>query len=195
MDATQTELVEAVKPFVTALYSQDPGTSMEAAWFNLFTRKKKSPNLMALPPTSGKLLQHTLRAHLQVMLWKAADQQGPPAQSTNITQFGWEIKDGIRVPAVAQGDPAPPELINVIRCQCKVQGKKCSTMACGCHKEHIACTSYCNCGGNESCNNPFTMKQALKGEELEQDTEENMDLRRGIMINLKRKIMRWSINT
>ena len=49
------------------------------------------------------------------MLWKAADQQGPPAQSTNITQFGWEIKDGIPVPAVAQGDPAPPELIDVIR--------------------------------------------------------------------------------
>ena len=54
---------------------------------------------------------------------------------SNITQFGWEIKDGIPVPAVAQGDPAPPELIDVIRCQCKVQRKKCSTMACGCHKE------------------------------------------------------------
>ena len=52
-------------------------------------------------------------------------------------------------------------------------------MACGCHKEHIACTSYCNCGGNESCNNPFTMKQALEGEELEQDTEENMDFEEG----------------
>ena len=52
-------------------------------------------------------------------------------------------------------------------------------MACGCHKENIACTSCCNCGGNENCNNPFTRKQALEAEELEQDTQENMDFEEG----------------
>ena len=39
---------------------------------------KKSPKIQALPPTSSNLLLHVLRAHLQVMLWKAADQQAPP---------------------------------------------------------------------------------------------------------------------
>ena len=43
---------------------------------------------MALPPTSVNLLQHTLQAHLQVMLWKAEDQQAPPAESNYITQIG-----------------------------------------------------------------------------------------------------------
>ena len=104
------DLVEAKKPFFSALYHQLPGTSMESAIFKLFTKKKKSPTVMALPPTSANLLQH---AHLQTMLWKAADHQGPPDGSATITNFGWDIQDGILIPDIAQGDPAPPELIGV----------------------------------------------------------------------------------
>ncbi len=111
---------------------------------------------MALPPTSANLLQHVLRAHLQTMLWKAADQEGPPDESANITHFGWEFRDDIPVPVIAQGDPAPPELIYVIQCQYRAQSKKCSCEACGCHKQHLSCTSFCNCSGDESCCNPYT---------------------------------------
>jgi len=152
-------LMEAAIPFILALYGQLPGTSMESARFMLFTKKKKSPKVMALPPTTKNLLQHVLRAHLQVMLWKAADHQAPPAESSNITNFGWHVTDGIPTPVLDQGDPAPPELIDVIRCQCRAQGKKCSTEACGCHKEHISCTSYCNCSGEEGCCNPHTRRR------------------------------------
>ena len=57
---------------------------MEAARFNIFSKNKKSKKVMALPPTSPNLRQNALRSHLQVMLWKAADQQTPPAESDNI---------------------------------------------------------------------------------------------------------------
>ena len=57
------------------------------------------------------------------------------------------------------GCSSPPELIDVIRCQCRAQGKKCSTEACGCHKQHLSCTSYCNCSGGEDCCNPYTNRQ------------------------------------
>ena len=69
------------------------------------------------------------------MLWKAAD------ESNGITNFEWVIQDTIPIPAIAQGAP------ELIRCQCKAQGKQCSTEACRCHKQHLACTSYCNCSG------------------------------------------------
>ena len=154
---SRAELIQAVNPFITALYNQVPGTSMEIARFNLFT-KTKSPKVMALPPTSANLLQHALCAHLQIMLWKAADQQAPPAVSANITDFGWEVQNG--VPVMATGEPAPPELVDVIRCQCRVEGKKCSTVLCSCHKEHLTCTSYCNCHGEDECCNPYTQKTA-----------------------------------
>ena len=45
--------------------------------------QKKTPKVMALPPTSANLLQLALRAHLQTMLWKEADHQGPPNESAD----------------------------------------------------------------------------------------------------------------
>ena len=35
-----------------------------------------------------------------------------------------------------------------------VVGKKCSSDACGCHREHLSCTNYYNCCGEYGCCNP-----------------------------------------
>ena len=107
------------------------------------------------------------------MLWKAANCQGPPDESTNITLYGWEVRDDIPVPVIAAGDPAPPELLDVIRCQCKAQDKKCSSEACGCHKQLLSCTT-CNCSGGEDCFNPHTTSMEVAQEE-EQETEDIND--------------------
>lgn len=56
---------------------------------------------MALPPTSANLFLHILRAHHAVILGKAADQKDPP--QLDLTEFGWEINDGVPVPAIAKG--------------------------------------------------------------------------------------------
>ena len=45
---------------------------------------------MVLPPNSVNILQ--LRAHLQVMLCKAADCEGPPCDSRDITNFEWHFR-------------------------------------------------------------------------------------------------------
>ena len=128
--------------FFLALYGQPAETSIESARFTLYTRNKKSPKVKALPPTSPNLFLHVLRAHLQTMLWKAADQKSPPDELTSLTDFGWKIRDDVPVPAVADRDPAPPQLSDVINCQCNAVGKKCSTEACGYHREHLSCTNY-----------------------------------------------------
>ena len=153
---THTDLMEAAKPFFAALYGQPPETSMESARFTLFTKKKKNPKVMALPPTTANLFYHVLQAHHQVMLWKAAGHKSPPDESADITDFGWEMRDGIPVPSIAPGNPAPPELIDVIQCQCKAQNNRCSTKVCSCHKEHLSCTSCCACCGERGCSNPYT---------------------------------------
>ena len=58
------------------------------------SRSKKPPQLKKLPPTDANLMLHILRAHLQVMLWKAASQGEPPAEFRDITPFGWEVANG-----------------------------------------------------------------------------------------------------
>ena len=114
---TQADLMKVAITFFIAMYGLPRGTSIESARFAIFAKNKKNPKVMALPTTSANPLQHVLRAHLQMMLWKAADERGPPHESDDITQFGWEFHDGISVPVIAQRDAAPTQLIGVIKCQ------------------------------------------------------------------------------
>ena len=49
------------------------------------------------------LEHHLMRAHLQTMMWKAADQQGLiPTVSFDITNFGWKVLDGIPLPVTTK---------------------------------------------------------------------------------------------
>ena len=62
---------------------------MESSCYNIFTKKKRNPKVMALPPASTNLLQHMLWAHLPIMLWEAADCECTAGESRDITNFGW----------------------------------------------------------------------------------------------------------
>ena len=50
---------------------------------------KKEEKVMALLPTYAHLLQHVFWAHLQIVMWKAADCEGTVCESRDITNFGW----------------------------------------------------------------------------------------------------------
>ena len=104
------------------------------------------------------------------MLWKAANQQVPPVETSDITNFGWKFEDGLPVPVIDEGIPAPPELTEVIRCACKAQDKKCGKETCSCHKDKLSCTSYCNCADGGDCFNPHTTHQVIPDEENEVQT-------------------------
>ncbi len=84
----------------------------------------------------------------------------PPDEANDIAKFGWEMKDGVPIPAIAQGNPAPVELIDVVQCSCQALAKACSTHTCSYNKNRLLCTLYCKCK-NLQCNNPH----AKKGEE------------------------------
>ena len=132
---------------------------------------------MALPPTSSNSLQHVLRAHLQIILWKAADQHSPLEESVDITRFGWEFKNDIPIPVIDHSDPASSELIDIIKCQCKAHGKMGSSEVCGRHKERISCTSYCYCLSKKGCWNPFTKRDdsLVRRDEGSTESEEQKD--------------------
>ena len=154
IDATEKQLMETGQAFFCALYGQQQGTAMREARYRMYTRKSgKLLKIMSLPPTEKNLYLHILRAHLQVILAKAADQQAPP--ELDITQYGWEIKDGLPVPRIADQLPGPRDLMDVVRCSCKAKGKACSTGSCSCQKGRMSCTVYCTCGCSDECFNPF----------------------------------------
>ena len=120
---------------------------------------KKHPPLKKLPPIDANLQLHVLRAHLQMLLWKAADQRDPPEEARNIANFGWNIEGSAITPAVSTAPVAPQALLDVVSCSCTAECKACSGTRCSCNRAGLSCTVYCQCGGGDICCSPFTSKQ------------------------------------
>ena len=140
--ASQEDLTVVGEQFFVALYGQPSGSSMTQARYNVYTRKQGKPmRIMSLPPTDLNLFLHVKRSHLQMLLWKAADQLGPPDGS--ITEYGWEILDGLICPSIYSGPPGPPLLMNVISCRCRAEGNACKETNRSCHRVKLSCTMYC----------------------------------------------------
>ena len=129
---------------------------MSEARSRISRKTGKPTRIMALPTTDVNLYLHVRIAHLQMMLRKAADQQGPPKVAT--TQFGWEVKGCISSSCVDSGLPAPQGLTDVINCGCKSEGKARSTESCNCHKNNVLCTVYCACSAASGYCKPYTKR-------------------------------------
>ena len=154
-DATQEQIMAIGRDFFLKLYGTTRVFTMNEARVSLFKKRKTPPALKNLPPTDANLMLHCLRAHHQVMLWKAASEQFPPVAAKDITKYGWYLKDGVPQPYVAQIPVAPPGLLDVVSCTCK-SNQPCKTNRCSCRKQCLPCTDYCNCTGDSSCRNQWT---------------------------------------
>ena len=137
-------------------YSQPPVTSMESTCYNILTkkkRKKRNPKVMALPPTSANLLQHMLCAHLQIMLWTSANCEGTAGGSRDSTNLRWYLQIKIYIPVIAEGDPAPPELLDVIQCRARSVLRR--------FVDATSSTRFCNGHGGQDCSNQLTSTREI----------------------------------
>ena len=130
------------------------------------SHKKPSP-LKKLPPIDANLQLQVLRAHLQMLLWKAADQRDPPEATRSIANFGWNIEGSAITPAVSTAPVAPLALLDVVSCTCTAEYKACSGTRCSCNSAGLSCTDYCKCEGGYICCSPFISKQMdIKDDEV-----------------------------
>ena len=157
--ATQSQLKATVDAFFLLLYGQKSCTIMNYARARLYLSRKKPPPLKKLPPIDANLQQHVLRAHLQMLLWKAASQQDPPIEAQDITSFGWNIEDSTITPTVSSAPVAPEVLLDVVSCNCTAKRKACSTGRCSCNSAGLSYTDYCKCEGGVTCCSDFTIRQ------------------------------------
>ncbi|KAL7387073.1 hypothetical protein ABVT39_017958 [Epinephelus coioides] len=127
---------------------------------------------------------HGRCAHLQVLLWKAADQPDPPA--VDITLLEWDKKMGLKegeeliMPTQNSSPAAPPALLDVVSCGCKAGLKPCTSAKCSCAAAGLGCTSCCSCKGNDGiCCNILTQHQEHKerddGSEDDDRTDEDSE--------------------
>ena len=158
-EATHAQLKATADSFFLPFYGQQSCTTMNEARARFFRSSKKPPPLKKLPPTDDNLQMHVLRAHLQMLLWKAADQDDPPEEAREIINFGWSIEGSTITPKNSTAPVAPKELLDVVSCSCTTEGKACSGARCSCNRVGLSCTDYCKCEGGVTCCSPFTSRQ------------------------------------
>lgn len=148
--STIAEIIEGGTKALTILYDGKTNETIDLLRFKQFSKKvstKKSAVLVnSLPPTTGAAKYHALRVYCQVQQWMGNHDLNPE-------EFGWQRKshNSCRLtPITTDIDPAPPELLSKIRCQCK---GNCSTLKCGCFKNQVKCSSACVvCCGSDCLN-------------------------------------------
>ena len=94
-----------------------------------------------IPPTSGALKQHILRAHIQARVWGQASIV--QHEFLDPLQNGFcKDANGDLVPHTTDDLPAPNAIIEMVNCHCK---GNCSSQRCGCRSHNLACTELCLC--------------------------------------------------
>ncbi len=162
------EITTAGHRFIGRMYKdKQTHTSMNQLRHTMFMSKRDTPKIKTLPPTDYALNEHIKRAHLQTMIWKAADQREPP--NVDISLYGWVVTNGVPIPSTGVSEVAPPELMKVVACGCSAQNA-CSRSTCSCHGAAVSCTSFCKCMSSESCNNPH---KKADGTDSDSDNEDD----------------------
>lgn len=105
-----------------------------------------------LTPTVAAAKQHIRRVHLQAVQWQTL-----MAVKINPADWGWKLCQERYVPVMTTLSPAPSELMNLIKCQCKLESRRpCSSSLCSCVKHGLPCLPSCkNCCG-QLCENVDT---------------------------------------
>ena len=129
----------------------------------MVSTSKASIDPQKLPPTERAAFFHSLRVHLQVVLWlKLKNDYLSP------TQWGWKLVDTVLAPVLTDLDAAPECLLKFIRCKCKLFSRNpCGNNSCSCRKHGLKCVTACGDCRGDSCQN---------AEEVTLDNEGNADI-------------------
>ena len=148
------DILNAGHKFISILYKERlTHISMNHHRHSIFVSTKNTPTIKRLPHNDLALNEHIKRAHLQNMLWKAADKDEPAVVS--ISEFGWDVIEGVPTPRTGASQCAPPELMKFVACECSGQSA-CARKKCSCFSSGVSCTGFCKCMAKDSCNNPHT---------------------------------------
>lgn len=144
-DASQEQVGTAGLQLLAIIYGgkcNDSLNSMRHLMYIMCARSTIKPLPELLPLTQNAAYFHSLRVHLQVVQWLklSTDTKDPVEWGWKRTELGFE-------PIAMQQEPAPPDLLKVIRCSCKSSTRnQCGGNACTCRKNGLTCMSACgNC--------------------------------------------------
>ena len=102
-----------------------------------------------LPPSERAAAFHSMRVHLQVMIWKNLNSTG-----LYPCEWGWKSEGNRLRPIETDINSAPDEMLKFIRCKCKTDSRQpCGRNTCSCRNHGLKCVTACkHCQGHECMN-------------------------------------------
>lgn len=118
-----------------------------------------------LPPTEKTAYFHSLRVHLQVIIW--SNLSGSDF-TLDPKQWGWKVYRSVYMPITTDMNAAPESLLKFVRCRCKLSAKNpCGSNLCSCRRHGLKCVTACGDCRGENCRNSKPIEPILDGEETE----------------------------
>jgi len=138
-DVSKENMTDVGEQFILSLYgARDSVQSLnELRYLNMMSTRYVP--FERLPPTTRSAYFHCLRVHLQTSTWLSLRTVMDKEDS------GFVVKNGELQPIITDMKPAPPELLQVIRCSCCKGEQLC--LSCSCSKKRLPCSIHCKCGG------------------------------------------------
>ncbi len=147
-----------------------------AKFMEMVTSSKSSLDPQKLPPTERAAYFHSLRVHLQVILWRKLTNNDLDPQ-----QWGWKLDGTVLVPIMTDLAAAPESLLKFVRCKCKLTSRSpCGTNLCSCRKNGLKCVTACGDCRGESCKNSEEIILGLDEENVGGDEEDAFQLHPGV---------------
>ena len=142
-DASHIQISHAGIQIFAILYSgkvtDDLGKLRYNQYMNMILKTKTKLKPKCLPPTNNTADFHSYRVYLQVREWDSLLQSG-----LDPTEWGWKLNDSYYFLIKTTKDPASPDVLNFIHCNCKMSSEApCSNNRCSCKKNGIRCMSSC----------------------------------------------------
>ena len=137
-NSTAADIIAAGENAIVSLYKGQPHDKLDFLRLQRFHQKVGSSTSCVqpevLPPTSAAAKFHSMRVYLQVQQWME------PGEHMKPEDWGWYEQGGKYLPVLTDKEPAPIELLEVVRCNCKTG---CSTRKCTCKKHGLDCSTGC----------------------------------------------------
>lgn len=164
-DVTAEQVAKAGIRLIVVMYGgkkQDSLNGLRYAKFMEMVSSSKSLDPQKLPPTERAAHFHSLRVHLQVLLWKKLTNADMDPKL-----WGWKLDGTVFTPVMTDLGAAPESLLKFVRCKCKLSSRNpCGSHICSCRKNGLICVTACGDCRGEGCRN---------AEEIFLDIEEDSD--------------------
>jgi len=159
-------IIHDLEQFVSAMYNRPTMKSVDEARYKLFC--SQSLGEQKLPPTSDALMLHCKRVNYQSAIHHRATERFIEAPSP--TFHGWVERNGALTVHWLSKPPAPKELLEATKCNCKKT--KCETNQCSCRSKGLSCTECCGC---QNCANDEQTRAEMELMDDESGTDDDSD--------------------